>query len=60
MVEFIRDDDRGGFFTPLQLSPSQLIAIGTAVTAIVWLNYCRRRPLQDRPATPPPNHLSDR
>lgn len=43
MVEFVRADDRGGFFTPLQLSPSQLIALGTAVVAIAWLRYCYRR-----------------
>lgn len=53
MVEFIRDDDRGGFFTLLQLSPSQLIAIGTAVIAIAWLDYCRRRALREHSTTTP-------
>lgn len=41
MVEFLRDDDRGGFFTSLHLSPSQLIALGAAIAAIAWLRYCR-------------------
>lgn len=40
MVEFFRDDDRGGFFTSMHLSPSQVIALGTMVVAIGWLRYC--------------------
>ena len=47
MVEFVRADDRGGFFTPLHLSPSQVIALGTAVAAIAWLRYCYRRAAHD-------------
>jgi len=43
MVEFVRADDRGGFFTPLHLSPSQVIALGTAAVAIAWLRYCHFR-----------------
>ncbi len=43
MVEFLRADDRGGFFTSLHLSPSQVIALGTAVVAVGWLRYCSLR-----------------
>lgn len=39
MIEFLRDDDRGGFFTALHLSPSQLIALFTGAAAIAWLRY---------------------
>lgn len=42
-VEFLRDDDRGGFFTSLHLSPSQVIALGTATAAIIWLRSCSLR-----------------
>lgn len=40
LVEFLRDDLRGGFFTPLHLSPSQLIALGATAFALGWLRYC--------------------
>lgn len=49
MIEFLRDDDRGGFFTPLHLSISQLVGLGAAAAGLVWLFICARRA---PPATP--------
>jgi len=43
MIEFLRDDDRGGFFTPLHLSVSQLVGLGAMAAAVVWMLLCSRR-----------------
>lgn len=43
MIEFLRDDDRGGFFTPLHLSVSQLVGLGATAAAIFWIFLCARR-----------------
>lgn len=44
LIEFIRDDNRGGFFTPLHLSPSQGTAAILIAAGIFWLNYCHKYP----------------
>lgn len=43
LIEFIRGDERGGFFTPLHLSPSQLTAVVIMVCAAAWTFYCRKK-----------------
>ncbi len=43
LLEYLRDDNRGGFFTPLALSPSQLISLAIIVVALFWLRYCAVR-----------------
>lgn len=43
MIEFLRDDDRGGFFTPLHLSISQLVGLGAAAAGFLWLFICSHR-----------------
>lgn len=40
--EILRADDRGGFFTSLQLSISQCISIAAFVASLGWLAYCYR------------------
>jgi phosphatidylglycerol:prolipoprotein diacylglycerol transferase len=40
LVEFWRDDARGGFYTALHLSPSQLAAVVLMVTACLLMEYC--------------------
>ncbi|HOY68061.1 MAG TPA: hypothetical protein PLP29_14320, partial [Candidatus Ozemobacteraceae bacterium] len=49
MVEFLRDDDRGGFFTPLHFSVSQLIGLGAVAAAAAWLALCAGRPQPELP-----------
>jgi len=52
LIEFVRDDDRGGFFTPLHLSVSQIIGIIAAIFAVSWLVYCWKKweyPLKETP-----------
>ncbi len=44
LIEFIRDDDRGGVFTVLQLSPSQLAAIILMVIGAGMIVYCYKYP----------------
>lgn len=44
LIEFIRDDDRGGFFTFLYLSPSQIVALILVISGIFWLNHCYKYP----------------
>lgn len=41
LIEFIRGDERGGFFTIWQFSPSQLTAILLMAFAAAWIVYCR-------------------
>lgn len=41
-IEFIRGDDRGGFFTSFHLSVSQCVSIIMFLVAAVWLAYTRR------------------
>jgi len=40
-VEFFRADDRGGLFTPWQLSISQAIAVGVFGAGLLWLGITR-------------------
>ncbi|MBF0498927.1 MAG: prolipoprotein diacylglyceryl transferase [Candidatus Riflebacteria bacterium] len=42
LIEFIRDDERGGFFTPLGLSVSQVIAVIALMAGVGWILACRR------------------
>lgn len=44
LIEFIRDDNRGGFFTPLHLSPSQVTAVILIAAGVYWLNHCYKYP----------------
>lgn len=41
LIEFIRGDERGGFFTTWQFSPSQLTAVFVIACAAAWIVYCR-------------------
>lgn len=43
MIEFLRDDDRGGFFTLLHLSISQLVGLGVTAAALFWIFLCAQR-----------------
>lgn len=45
LIEFVRGDDRGGFFTSLHLSPSQLAAIILMVMACLLIVYCHKHPV---------------
>jgi len=48
LIEFIRGDERGGFFLPMHWSISQIIAVPIFVWGILWMVGCyRMRP--DRP-----------
>lgn len=40
LVEFIRGDNRGAFYTGLQLSVSQVISLGLLVVATAWMYRC--------------------
>lgn len=42
LIEFIRGDERGGFFTCFHFSPSQLIASALLLCGAVWLIYCHK------------------
>lgn len=44
LLEFIRDDDRGGFFTPILLSPGQLASIFLMTLAGLMVIYCYKYP----------------
>lgn len=44
LLEFIRDDDRGGFFTPMLLSPGQLASIFLMTLAGLMVIYCYKYP----------------
>ena len=44
LLEFIRDDDRGGFFTPMLLSPGQLASIFLIILAALMVIYCYKYP----------------
>jgi len=41
-IEYLRDDDRGGFFTPAAFSVSQCIGLGGVAASLLWLELCRR------------------
>jgi len=41
-IEFLRDDARGGTFTPAGLSVSQVIALAALVAGILWMVCCAR------------------
>ncbi len=55
LIEFLRDDDRGGFFTSLQLSVSQLISVAGFSFSVAWLVLCfaRRNTPSGRTAVEP-------
>jgi phosphatidylglycerol:prolipoprotein diacylglycerol transferase len=42
VIEFYRDDNRGGFFTPWQLSISQILALVAIGAGILWSAGCGR------------------
>ncbi|MFZ2960938.1 MAG: prolipoprotein diacylglyceryl transferase [Candidatus Ozemobacteraceae bacterium] len=42
LIEFVRDDERGGFFTAMGLSVSQGLALSALVAGFVWIFACRR------------------
>lgn len=42
-IEYLRGDDRGGFFTPAMLSISQGISLAGVVASLVWLHLCHRK-----------------
>lgn len=44
LLEFLRGDDRGGFFTVLHLSPSQLVSIILMVISTGMIVYCYKHP----------------
>ncbi len=44
LIEFIRDDDRGGFFTTMLLSPGQLASIFLMILAGLMVIYCYKYP----------------
>lgn len=44
LLEFIRGDDRGGFFTPMLLSPGQLASIFLMTLAGLMVIYCYNYP----------------
>lgn len=47
-IEYLRGDDRGGFFTPAGLSVSQCIGLAGIAASLVWLYLSRRKALQER------------
>jgi phosphatidylglycerol:prolipoprotein diacylglycerol transferase len=53
MVEFLRDDERGGFFLSRQFSISQVIALGLLIGGVLWLIGCYRMHRQDIPREVP-------
>lgn len=53
VVEFLRDDERGGFFLSRQFSISQIIALGLLTGGVLWLIGCYRMHRQDIPREVP-------
>lgn len=43
LIEFMRDDDRGGFFTVLALSPSQIISLLILMIAAIVAVYLKKK-----------------
>ncbi|EKD83622.1 MAG: prolipoprotein diacylglyceryl transferase [uncultured bacterium] len=48
LIEFIRGDSRGGFYTALNLSPSQIIAIILLLCSTAYIAYAVRHPIVNR------------
>lgn len=42
-IEYIREDDRGGFFTSAGLSVSQCVSLAGLAGSLIWLEVCRRK-----------------
>lgn len=51
LIEFLRGDDRGGFFTPLELSISQCLGLVALFIGIVWIYGCRRQSIRESQVT---------
>ncbi|MBU1106295.1 MAG: prolipoprotein diacylglyceryl transferase [Candidatus Riflebacteria bacterium] len=51
LLEFIRDDERGGFYTALNLSPSQITAIILLLCSTAFMAYAVRYPIANRGKT---------
>ena len=51
LIEFIRDDERGGFYTALNLSPSQITAIILLLCSTAFMAYAVRHPIANRGKT---------
>jgi len=51
MIEFIRADNRGGFYTPLALSPSQITAVILLLCSAAIMAYAVRYPVDTRGTT---------
>ncbi len=47
-VEYLRGDDRGGFFTPAALSISQGIGLAGALASLAWLYLCYQKNRYER------------
>ncbi|NLI78276.1 MAG: prolipoprotein diacylglyceryl transferase [Candidatus Riflebacteria bacterium] len=47
-IEYLRGDDRGGFFTAAGLSVSQGIGLAGIAASLVWLYLCHRKACQER------------
>jgi prolipoprotein diacylglyceryltransferase len=48
MIEFIRDDNRGGFYTVLSLSPSQIVAVILLLCSAGIMIYAVKYPVNGR------------
>lgn len=51
LIEYIRDDERGGFYTALALSPSQIIAIILLLCSTLFMAYAVKYPIANRGKT---------
>lgn len=51
LIEYIRGDERGGFYTPLALSPSQITAVILLLCSILFMAYAVKYPSANRGKT---------